>query len=411
MTIAENRNSQTPGKRLVLVALISAILITGGSIGWIKFKQEQNKKIQQAQTLLNQVCKTDISNNINVLDTFKQVNEATKLLLSIPNVPGLAYTEAQQELNNFSACIKIVNAKGEFIEAKTLTKKMLGIGKQTILSLQEWQVMHSDLVKAIDLLKKIPADVDIYSKSQQELKKYQHILNLVNQKIQNEQLALNAFTQAKALNDEADELTAKSSNLESLSEAEAKEQDAINILKSIPNGTSLSEKSQQTLSIYENKLRNTQAQIVTITLQPLMKNFSNFASTLDASIGYHEYSKQVNNLQDEFNHLVQESSAINNHPSIKALAKALAEYNDALIVWRYCHEGNCFNSVSAGILDARLVEWLPSYFQIQGVPLTEKYQLQLTPNIFRQKYILLNEALTKIWEQAKQNITEAQSQI
>jgi hypothetical protein len=411
MTIAENKNSKTPGKRLVLVALISAILVTGGSLGWMKFKQEQNKKIQQAQTLFNQACQTNISTNTNVLDTFKQVDEATKLLHSIPNLPGLAYTEAQQELNNFSACIKIVNAEREFIEAKGLTKKALAISKDTILSLQEWQVIHSDLVKAIDLLKKIPNDVDIYPKSQRELNKYQKSLNLVSQKIQYEQSALNAFTQAKTLNDEANELTRKSSNLESLSEAEAKEQDAINILKSIPDGTSLSEKRQQSLSIYESKLRNIQDQIVTITLQPLMKNFSNFASGLDASIGYHEYSQQVNNFKEEFNNLVQESSAINNHPSTKALERALDRYNDALTVWRYCHEGNCFNSVSAGILDARLVEWLPSSFEIKGVPLTEKYQLQLTPNIFRKKYILLNEALTKIWEQAQQDITEAKSQI
>lgn len=166
MNIAENNNNKIPNKKLVLVGLISVVLFTGGLIGWIKFKQEQDKKIQQSQTLLAQACQTNISANPNFLDASKKVNQATKLLYSVPNIPGLGYQQAQTGLNVFSTCIKTVNAKENFFEAKRLSRKALGIDAEMTFSVQEWEGIRSDLGKAIDLLKTIPKDVNTYAESQ-----------------------------------------------------------------------------------------------------------------------------------------------------------------------------------------------------------------------------------------------------
>jgi hypothetical protein len=411
MAIAENRNAKTPGSKLPLLVLISIVLVTSGSIGWVRFKQEQNKNIQQSQTYLKQVCQANIPTNSNVLDTSKKVNEAVKLLNSVPNIPGLPYQQAQNELNNFGGCIKGINTTRDFVEAKKISQKALGINQAKILPIKEWQVMSSDLERAIVLLKTIPKDAVVYSKSQKELPNYQKKLQQINQKIHNEESALNAFTQAEDLTKEVDSLTQNSPNIESLSEAESKVKTAIQILEDIPSRTTISEKSQNNLSVYRNKLKDIQYKLSSKQLQPLVKNFSNFANSLDASIGYYEYSKQVNNLQEKFNNLLKESSAINNHPAAKALERALTRYNDALIVWRYCHEGNCLDSLSAVILNPRPVRWLTASFKIKGVPLTKKYQVQLTSNIFGQKFIQQNEALATIWEEAIQEIQEAQKQI
>ena len=94
MNIAENNKTKTPNKKLVLVGLISVVMFTGGVIGWIKFKQEQEKKIQQSQALLAQACQTDISANANFLNASKKVDEATRLLYGVPNLPGLAYQKS-----------------------------------------------------------------------------------------------------------------------------------------------------------------------------------------------------------------------------------------------------------------------------------------------------------------------------
>lgn len=410
MNIAEN-NNKIPNKKLVLVGLISVVMFTGGLIGWIKFKQEQEKKVQQSQALLTQACQTDISANRNFLDASKKVNEATRLLYSVPNIPGLGYQEAQTKFNNFSTCIKTVNAKEKFFEAKRLSKKALGIDEQMTFSVPEWEGIRSDLVKAIDLLKTIPNDVNTYPQSQKALKVYQNQFQQVNQRLQQEQAAVNAFNNAENLKNEADKLTRNSPNLETLNEAESKVINAIQLIKTIPQGTTVSEKSQDTILIYQDKIEGIHYLIGSRNLEPLVKLFSKFADSLNSKTEYQDYANKVNNLNKKLAEMIKEAPVTNNHPSTKALKSALNRYNDALIVWQYCQKGKCQNSLSAGIIEFRNVLWIPDSFKIKNVPLTNKYKVQETSNLFTQKFVQLNQVRSAIWEQAKSDIQEAQGQI
>ncbi len=411
MNIAENNKTKTPNKKLVLVGLISVVMFTGGVIGWIKFKQEQEKKIQQSQALLAQACQTNISANANFLNASKKVDEATSLLSSVPNLPGLAYQKAQNELNNFSTCIKIVDAKENLFAAKKLSKIALSVDREMTFSVQEWQGIHSDLGKAIDLLKTIPNDVNIYPQSQKELKIYQNQFQEVNKRLQQEQAAVNAFNRAEDLKNEADKLTRNSPNLKSLSEAESKVKEAIQLIKPIPDGTTVSEKSKDTILIYQDKIEGIRYLIGAINLEPLMKLFSKFADSLNNKMEYQDYANKVKNLKEKFDNLTKQAPVTKNHPSAKALKSALNRYNDALIVWQYCQQGKCLNSFSAGILEFRNVLWIPDSFKIKGVPLIKKYKIKETSNLFTQKFVQLNQARSAIWEQAKSDIQEAQGQI
>lgn len=411
MAIANNKNTKTPGSKQALFVIISAVVVASGYFGWIKLRQGQEKDIQQARILLEQLCQSEIPANTNVLETYQRVNEVTNRLHRVPNIPGLPYQKAQDELNNFSTCIKSINAQKDFVEAQRLSQKALLINDTKVLDVKDWHKISSDLDKAIILLKNIPQDTSTYDKSQKELKIYQNKLKQIHQKIQNEELAANAFKQAENFNQEADDITNQSSSsLESLSEAEFKIKSAIETLKDVSNNTNISQKIQNNLLIYQNKLKDIQYQISTKKLKPLVKRISNFASSLDVSIGYNEYSKQVKQLKDEYENLTKESPAVVSHPGAKALAKALNRYNDALIVWRYCHEGNCLNPISAGILDYRPITWLPASFAIKGKPLLKAYPVELTSNIFGQKFVQQDEVLTEIWNRAAQDIKEVRDQ-
>lgn len=411
MNIAENNNNKIPNKKLVLVGLISVVLFAGSLIGWIKFKQEQEKKIQQSQALLTQACQTDISANSNFLDASKKVNEATKLLYSVPNIPGLSYQQAQTKLNNFSTCIKTVNAKENFFEAKRLSRKAFLFDDEMTLSVQEWEGMRSDLGKSIDLLKSIPNDVNTYPQSQKALKVYQNQFQKVNQRLQQEQTAVNAFNRAEDLKNEADQLTRNSPSLETLNEAESKVKDAIKLIKTIPQGTTVSPKSQDTILIYQDKIEGIRYLIGSRFLEPLLKLFSTFADSLNSRTEYQDYANKVKNLNKKFTDILKEAPVTKNHPSAKALKNALNKYNDALIVWQYCQQGKCQNSLSAGIIEFRNVLWLPDSFKIKNVPLTKKYKVKESSNIFTQKFVQLNQVRSAIWEQAKSDIQEAQGQI
>lgn len=411
MNIAENNHNKIPNKKLVLVGLISVLMFAGSLIGSIKFKQEQDKKIQQSQALLAQACQTDISANTNFIDASQKVDRATKILSDVPNLPGLGYENAQTKLNKFSSCIKIVNAKENFFEAKRLTKKALDIDSSMTLSVPEWEGMRSDLVKAIDLLKTIPKDVDNYAVSQKELKTYQNQLQQVNKRLQQEQTAVNAFNSAENLQIEAEKLTRNSPNRESLTQAETKVIDAIKIIKTIPGGTTVSEKSKDTLLLYQDKIQGIRYLIGSKDLEPLVKLFSKFAESLNNRTEYQDYANKVKNLQLKLDSLIKEAPVIKNHPATKALKSALNRYNEALIVWQYCQQGKCLNSLSAGILEFRDVSWIPESFKIKGVPLTKKYKLKQTSNLFRQNFVQLNQARSAIWQQAETEIQEAKTQI
>jgi len=411
MNITENNNNKIPNKKLVLVGLISVVLFTTGLIGWIKFKQEQDKKIQQSQALLTQACQTDISANPNFLDASKKVNQATKLLYSVPNIPGLGYQQAQTGLNVFSTCIKTVNAKENFFEAKRLSRKALGIDAEMTFSVQEWEGMRSDLGKAIDLLKTIPKDVNTYTDSQKALKVYQNQFSKVNQRLQQEQTAVNAFNRAEDLKKEADLLTRNSPKLETLNEAESKVKDAIKLIKTIPQGTTVSVTNQDTILIYQEKIEGIHSLMGSRFLEPLVKLFSKFADSLDSKTEYQDYANKVKNLNKKFTDILKEAPVTKNHPSTKALRSALNRYNDALIVWQYCQQGKCQNTLSAGIIEFRNVLWIPDSFKINNVPLTKKYKLKESSNIFTQKFVQLNQVCSAIWEQAKSDIQEAQRQI
>ncbi|MGB3641779.1 MAG: hypothetical protein WBA39_30010 [Rivularia sp. (in: cyanobacteria)] len=229
----------------------------------------------------------------NFSETVQNVNQAVKLLYGIPKISGSAYPKAQKQLANFSECIKTVNAKSSFLTAKDLSTKAFSVDNQTVLPLAEWQKISFDLETAIVEIQSIPSDVDISKEAQEKLNQYQKQLKFINQKTQNEQVALNTLNRANNLKLQAENSIRYNFNLKSLSQAELKVKNAIQLINNLPNTTSIAENKKDDLKSYQISLNNIQYKIAVIRLNSLVKSFRNFSKMLHNNMGYIEYSRRL----------------------------------------------------------------------------------------------------------------------
>ena len=404
MAVAKGKNPRIKYRRSIFALFFATFLVAGSSFGWVKFQEEQERKIILAQNLLAKEC-LGLTKADNFSDTAQNVNQAVKLLNGVPKIAGSAYPEAQKELTKFSECIKNVDAQSSFLTAKSLSTKAFSVDNQTVLPIGEWQKISSNLETAIVEIQSISPDADILEEAQTELKKYQNQLKLVNQKTQNEQIAVNTLNQANSLKSQA-ENPVGFNKLKSLSKAELKVKNAIQLINNIPEKTTISENKKDYLKNYQTVLNNIQYKIAVIRLNNLVDSFQKFAKKLRNNMGYIEYSQRLENLKFNFDNVFNESFAIENDTT-KYLEKALSYYDDALVIKRYCYEGNCIHSTSVLILRSRWrTLWLPTTFKLNGVPITEKYVLPATRNILRIKYIRVNDALQRIYFKAEEQINQ-----
>ncbi len=404
MTLAKRKNPHLKYRKTIFFLLFATLLVAGSSFGWVKFQQEQERKIILAQSLLTRECKEQTEAD-NFSETSKNVNQAVKLLGSVPKLPGETYPEAQKELTKFSECTKTVDAKSSFLNAENLSKKAFSVDNQTVLPIEEWQKIRFQLETAIVEIQNIPTDVDVSKQAQSKLSKYQNQLKLINQKTQNEQIAVNALRRARKLKSQAENIV-RFNNLKSLSKAQLQINNAIQIINSPPDKTTISENKKDYLESYQTLLNNIQYKMAVIRLNNLVDSFQNFAKKLRKNMGYIEYSQRLENLKLNFENNFKQPFVIENSTT-QSLEKALSYYSDALTIKRYCYEGNCIHSTSALLVRYRWrVLWLPTSFKLNGVPIAEKYVLPATSNIFRKKYVKVNDALQKIWFEAEQEINQ-----
>lgn len=404
MTLTKRKNPHLKYRKTIFFLLFATLLVAGSSFGWVKFQQEQERKIILAQSLLIKECKEQTEAD-NFSETSKNVNQAVKLLQSVPKLPGETYPEAQKEVTKFSECIKTVDAKSSFLNAENLSKKAFSVDNQTVLPIEEWQKIRFQLETAIVEIQNIPTDVDVSKQAQSKLSKYQNQLKLINQKTQNEQIAVNALSRASKLKSQAENIV-RFNNLKSLSKAQLQVNNAIQIINNLPDKTTISENKKDYLESYQTLLNNIQYKMAVIRLNNLVDSFQNFAKKLRKNMGYIEYSEHLENLKLNFENTFKQPFVIENSTT-KSLEKALLYYDDALIIKRYCYEGNCIHSTSALLVRYRWrVLWLPTSFKLNGVPIAEKYVLPATSNIFRKKYVKVNDALQKIWFEAEQEINQ-----
>jgi hypothetical protein len=404
-------HSPKPLDRRTIAVILSGVFLAGSAVAWKIAQSQQTHKIQQASLALDQACATNLANEDNALSAAQQIDTAVRQLRSVPMIPGLGHTTAQTQLRASARCIQQVKSAASFVQANRLTDSALKITATTVLSSQEWQTLKSNLETAIATLQTIPSDAAAYPQAQSEIARYQTQRSEVATRLQIEAGAVNAYLRAVQLIEAADEAT-RTPTLESLTNAERNIQEAIQLIQGVPGGTTISESRDVTLTDYQTKLVEIQNQLLSQRLTPLIEDFLTFATSLDTSMGYSEYAQEWNDLKTRFVTQTQNSALLSNHPVTQTLAIAVQQYDDALILWRYCHEQNCSTSFQAGfLLESPALLWLPEDLDTQGKPLNQSYEIASTYSLLKQSRLVpLNTALRRIWQDAEQQIQDAKAQ-
>jgi hypothetical protein len=401
-----------PLKRKTIGLVISGILMAGGAIAWAIGRSQQIDKIQQAEANLTQACLTNLAIEASVLDAAQQVDTATRQLRSVPQIPGFGSATAQAELLDSAPCIQRIKSTASVLQADKLSVSALQVTPATVLSSQDWQTLQGNLDRAIAILRSVPPDAATYPQAQAAIDRYQAKSTELTARLQNETGATSAYLRAVKLMQQADDLTRLPTS-ENLSNAETAVQEAIKLMQGIPAGTTISASQTVTLTDYQTKLTKIQQQWFSQQLTPLVEDFLTFATPLDPSMGYEEYDKQWKDLKAHFETQTQGSDILSRHPVTQALAIAVQQYEDARLLWRYCHDQNCRTSFQSGFfLDSPTILWLPETLDLQGKPLNQTYEIESTYSLLRQERLVqLNVALRRIWQDAEQQIQDAKAQI
>ena len=413
MTIAHHHKTyKIPHEKEILLALVIAGLTVGGVLGWKKIQQAQEEKIQQAQIQLTDVCQTNIDSNDGAIEASNKVSDSTTLLQSVPRIPGLGYQTAQEQLTFFAPCIQNLQATEDFFAAEQLSQEAINTTGNSIYPVSEWRTLQSNLEQAIALLKGIPEDAAIQTEAQQDLQSYQTKLEDIHYRLMYEAEADHAFAMAEQLKQAADQNLANSSNSAALMDGEAQLEEAIRWLETIPQGHVVSAQAQSSLAAYQQQLVDLRYQQAASQLKIFVDDFYKFTTSLDTTLTYHTYSEQLNQFNDRFYALIEDAPNIVNHPAVQSLQVALNQSNDAMSIWRYCHEGNCYTSWSANILDWREdVLWIPAGFWIGDSSLDQAYPVPTRNNIWMEPFVQQNVALSTIWKSVKQDVAAARNEM
>jgi|GEM_PF-1755652 len=311
-----------------------------------------------------------------------------------------------------TALVLIVSVPiGLFIWLRVSQEQAIAKAQKIIASIENAnQTSNSDSLKAaqknlkdaLNTLEKVPNIPGIsYQEAQTKITTTRPLLESFEQSIK----AAESFESAQKIAGEAENLVSKPAySVADLQQSKAKWQQAVNLLESIPEGTSVyaeakekltdfrskSEKAVQKLEIKESleKLRP--------DLKAAVEQFSAVNSRLDVGMNYRDYGAQVRELKVALDRLAQQPGATK-LPVYNSLNDAFKDYDFALDVWRYYIESDETN------------HFFPAASSY-GSRLVEEYKVE-TKDIVGSKYIYLNDALSKVWFKASQSVKEAQDQI
>ncbi|MCU0567668.1 MAG: hypothetical protein MUF49_13850 [Oculatellaceae cyanobacterium Prado106] len=380
--------------------LISAGIAAIASITWIGFRHLQWNRIQQAQTALTQACLANLENRDTLLTASRQINTAIQLLQTIPAIPGIGHEAAQTELLNSTQCIQRVQSAASLAQAETLGQAAMAITANTVLPATTWQTLQTDVGQAIALLETIPPSRPEATTAQPWLTRYQAQAVLIDTRFQAEAQAIADQAQAIALQQQADE------QLQKLAQTAASDAESFSSESWLEAATQYQEAVRRFLQILQQQW---QTQI----LPPLMDEFLGFDAAINQQIQYEEYAQRLKQLQDQFNQKTQAGTISFQHPVIPALADVLTTYEDAKVVWRYCHESNCYNSFRAGfLLDPSNQLWLPAAANVQGKQLIGTYSVAPRYSMLQyQDLVPLEPLLAEIWQNADQKMQAVNQRI
>ncbi|OYD98165.1 hypothetical protein CDG76_01750 [Nostoc sp. 'Peltigera membranacea cyanobiont' 210A] len=232
---------------------IAALIIQGDTLS---LQAEQSlKKIEQESS------KEEISNQpVETVPKFSTPKIVRSALIIASSLLILTFCSLKIREQNLSLTQE-GSANANFKSAQKLGMEAASLVQKPPHPLKVWQQAETKWYQAIILLDKIPAKTSVYDRAKKKLAYYQINYKSISQRVLIEKKALANLESAHKLATEANLFVQNSPNSQlSRQQAQDKWQQAINLLKAIPQSTSVSVQAKEMLSIYKTNYAATSQQ-------------------------------------------------------------------------------------------------------------------------------------------------------
>jgi len=230
---------------------IAALIIQGNNLS--EQTQQALKKIEQKSSKV-----PVINHKVEIVPKFstQQIVRSALIIASsllILGFGGWKIKEQSLQLQQFSPSLTPEgSAIANFKSAQKLGMEASFLAQKPPHTLKVWQQAETKWYQAINLLDSIPAETSVYEQANNKLTYYRINYNAISQRVFLEKKALANLESAQKLAIEAN-LVLQNSSYSVLEKQQAKDkwQQAINLLETIPESTSVSIQAKETLPIYK----------------------------------------------------------------------------------------------------------------------------------------------------------------
>lgn len=240
------------------VAIVAGLLILISPLAWLtKTRFEDMQAQYKARTLAIASTKVDPAPNLDALLTsHQQLKDAIGLLEGITEEPGSLYQEVQPELSQLRSRLVTIEQKvqGEktafdhLEAAKRLATEAMGAGQTPLTGKVDWQTVQAKWQEAVTHLNAIPEGTFVAAEAKETLMAYRAQQTSAS----SEADANTNLASAKKLAWEASTLLQKPlQSAEVWRQADAKWQEAVNLLRKIPDTAAVAQQAKAALPGYE----------------------------------------------------------------------------------------------------------------------------------------------------------------
>jgi hypothetical protein len=277
--------------------------------------------------------------------------------------------------------------------------------------------------QAIRFIEEIPENAPVSTAAKQRLAVYKANYQSINQRLTEEQTAVDNFTHAQTLAWQAAVTVQNPPHpLKVWQRASQKWEEAIALLEAVPARTSVTAKTQERLVVYRsNQVAINQRITTEEEAKSILKEFSDAATRLNnlqisvvkeqnsepVGIRYEDYRELVQSLRANLNQLERQPGG-KKHPAYADLETAIADYEFALHIWdAYL---NVKQANAWWLFNSDLYNQLVPLSQIDSDTLLQRYNVKINQRAGEAK-VPLKFTLWEIWEQARQRVYRTQQRV
>lgn len=286
-----------------------------------------------------------------------------------------------------------------------------------------WQEARVKWRQAIRLIEEIPENTPVSTAAKQRLAVYKTNYQAINQRLMDEQTAVENFTQAQTLAWQAAVTVQHPPHpLKVWQRASQKWGEAITLLQAVPPRTSVTTKAKERLALYRSNQAAINQRITTEEeAKSTLKEFSEAATRLNdlqisvvkeqnpepLGIRYEDYRALVQSLRSNLNQLERQLGG-KRHPAYADLETAIADYEFALHIWESYL--NLKQANAWWLFNADFYNQLVPLSEIDSDTLLQRYNVKISQRAGEAK-VPLKFTLWEIWEQARQRVYRTQQKV